>query len=234
MTDNVTKYMNKHTLVGGFNFQKYQSNNLFYPASNGVYIFNSLADFYTAANQSLANGGKPSTFAPARFQMRYSALPGAAEPMQVLKTNRLDFYVQDEWNALQNLKLTFGLRANIISFEDTALENPAITAMTFANGEKWNTGVMPKTQVLWEPRFGFNWDVNGDKQTQVRGGSGIFTGRPPYVFLSNQIGNNGVLTGFIDVSGAAAAPYGFTADPNKYFIPSTPTLPSTFDLALTG
>jgi hypothetical protein len=53
------------------------------------------------------------------------------------------------------------------------------------------------------------------------------------VFLSNQIGNNGVLTGFIDVSGAAAANYGFTADPNKYFIPSTPTLPSTFDLALT-
>jgi hypothetical protein len=53
------------------------------------------------------------------------------------------------------------------------------------------------------------------------------------VFLSNQIGNNGVLTGFIDVSGAAAANYGFTADPNKYFIPSTPTLPTTFDLALT-
>jgi hypothetical protein len=42
-----------------------------------------------------------------------------------------------------------------------------------------------------------------------------------------------VLTGFIDVSGAAAAQYGFTADPNKYFIPQTPTLPSTFDLALT-
>jgi hypothetical protein len=53
------------------------------------------------------------------------------------------------------------------------------------------------------------------------------------VFISNQVGNNGVLTGYIDVSGAAAAKYGFTADPNKYFIPSTPTLPSTFDLAFT-
>ena len=233
VTNNVTKYMEKHTLVGGFNFQKYQSNNLFYPASNGVYVFNSLADFYTAANQSLANGGAPSTFAPARFQLRYSALPGGVEPMQVLKTNRLDFYAQDEYNASKNLKLTFGLRANIISFENTALENKAITAMTFANGEKWNTGVMPKNQLLFEPRFGFNYDVKGEKKTQIRGGSGIFTGRPPYVFLSNQIGNNGVLTGFIDVSGTAAAAYGFTADPNKYFVPSTPTLPSTFDLALT-
>jgi hypothetical protein len=131
------------------------------------------------------------------------------------------------------LKLTAGLRANIIAFENTALENKAITAMTFANGEKWNTGVMPKTQVLLEPRLGFNWNVKGNGKTQVRGGTGIFTGRPPYVFLSNQIGNNGVLTGFIDVSGTAAAAYGFTANPNQYFIPSTPTLPSTFDLALT-
>jgi hypothetical protein len=233
VTNNITKYLEKHTLVGGFNYQKYQSNNLFFPASNGVYIFNSLADFYTAANQSLANGGKPSTFAPARFQFRYSALPNAVDPMQVLKTNRLDFYLQDEYKASKNLKLTVGLRTNIVSFENTALENKAISSLSFINGEKWNTGVMPKTQLLLEPRFGFNYDVKGEKKTQIRGGTGIFTGRPPYVFLSNQVGNNGVLTGFIDVSGSAAAAYGFTANPNQYFIPSTPTLPSTFDLALT-
>ncbi len=233
ITNNVTKFAGKHTLVGGVNFQAYQSNNLFYPASNGVYIFNSLSDFYKAANESLVNGGKPSTFAPSRFQLRYSALPGAVEPLQVLKTTRFDVYGQDEFNATKDLKLVFGLRANIIAFGNTALENPKITAMTFGNGEKFNTGLMPKTQFLIEPRFGFNYDVNGQKKTQIRGGSGVFTGRPPYVFLSNQVGNNGVLTGFIDVSGAAAAGYGFTADPNKYFIPQTPTLPSTFDLALT-
>jgi len=233
ITNNLTKYLDKHTLVGGFNYQKYQSNNLFFPASNGVYIFNSLNDFYTAANQSLANGGAPSAFAPARFQFRYSALPGAVEPLQTLKSDRLDLYLQDEFDATQNLKLTFGIRANIIGFEQTALENPAVTSMTFANGERFNTGVLPKTQLLFEPRFGFNYDVKGNKKTQIRGGTGVFTGRPPYVFLSNQIGNNGVLTGFIDVSGAAAANYGFTANPNQYFIPSTPTLPSTFDLAFT-
>jgi len=233
ITNNLTKYANKHTLTFGFNYEKYQSNNLFFPASNGVYIFNSLADFYTAANQSLANGGAPSTLVPARFQFRYSALPGAVDPMQTLKTDRLDIYGQDEYQANDKLKLTFGLRAAIVSFEQTALENPAVTAMTFAGGLKFNTGVLPKTQTLLEPRFGFNYDVFGDRKTQFRGGSGVFTGRPPYVFISNQVGNNGVLTGYIDVSGAAAAKYGFTADPNKYFIPSTPTLPSTFDLAFT-
>ena len=234
VTNNLTKYLDKHTLVGGFNFQRYQSNNLFFPASNGVYIFNSLADFYTAANQSLANGGKPSTFVPARFQLRYSALPGAIEPMQTLKSDRLDLYLQDEFDATDDLKLTFGIRANIIGFENTALENPAITGMTFANGERFNTSVMPKTQVLFEPRVGFNYNLKGEGKTQFRGGTGVFTGRPPYVFLSNQIGNNGVLTGFIDVSGSAASQYGFTANPNQYFIPQTPTLPSTFDLALSN
>ena len=233
ITNNLTKYANKHTLTLGFNYEKYQSNNLFFPASNGVYIFNSLADFYTAANQSLANGGAPSTLVPARFQFRYSALPGAVDPMQTLKTDRLDIYGQDEYQATENLKFTLGLRAAIVSFEQTALENPVVSAMTFIGGSKFNTGVLPKAQTLLEPRLGFNYDVFGDRKTQLRGGSGVFTGRPPYVFISNQVGNNGVLTGYIDVSGAAATKYGFTADPNKYFIPSTPTLPSTFDLAFT-
>ena len=113
ITNNLTNYLNKHTLIGGFNFQRYTSNNNFYPASNGVYIFNSLNDFYTAANQSLANGGNPSTLAPARFQFRYSALPGAAEPLQTLKSNRLDLYLQDEFTATENLKLTFGVKSFI-------------------------------------------------------------------------------------------------------------------------
>lgn len=235
ITDNLTKYAEKHTITAGFNFEKYKSNNLFFPASNGVYIFNSLTDFYAAANESLANGGQPSTTAlPARFQFRYSALPGAVEPLQVLKTTRLDLYVQDQYTVNDRLKVSVGLRNAIVSFEQTSIENPAITAMTFVNGEKHNTSTMPTTQVLWEPRFSFNYDVFGNSNTQLRGGSGVFTGRPPYVFISNQIGNNGVLTGYIDSDNTGATKYGFTTDPAKYYTPATPTLPTTFDIALTA
>ena len=235
ITNNLTKYAGKHTLTGGVNYEKYQSNNLFFPASNGVYIFSSLQSFYAAANESLANGGKPSvTNLPTRFQYRYSALPGAVDPMQVLKTQRIDIYGQDEYQATDKLKLTLGLRAAVIDIEPTSLENPAVTAMTFANGEKLNTSTMPTTQVLWEPRFGFNYDVFGNKKTQLRGGTGVFTGRPPYVFISNQVGNNGVLTGYIDSDNRGTTKYGFTANPGQYYIPSTPTLPSTFDLAFTN
>ncbi len=39
------------------------------------------------------------------------------------------------------------------------------------------------------PRVGFNWDVTGNKTVQIRGGSGLFTGRFPFVWLGNHIGN---------------------------------------------
>ncbi|SDW19113.1 TonB-dependent receptor [Flavobacterium degerlachei] len=235
-TDNLTKTVGKHTLLAGVNFEHFKSSNLFFPASNGVYIFNSLSDFYAAANQSSANGGAPSTTAlPFRTQFRYSALPNAEEPLQIYKSDKLDLYAQDEIKFNDRFKVTVGLRASRVSFANTALENAAVTAMTFGDGEKFNTGVMPDTQYLLEPRVGFNLDVTGDNSTLLRGGSGVFTGRAPGVFLSNAIGNNGVLTGYVDVSGAALASggYGFTANPNDYFIPATPTLPTTFDLALT-
>jgi len=237
-TDNVTRTIGKHSLVLGANFEYFKSSNLFFSGSNGVYVFNSLADFYAAANESAANGGAPSSTtatSPARFQYRYSALPGAAEPIQILKTNKLDLYAQDEIKVSDQFKVSVGLRASRVWYANTGLENPAVTAMTFANGEQFNTAKLPDAQYLFEPRVGFNLDLNADAATIIRGGSGIFTGRAPSVYLSNQIGNNGVLTGFVDASGAAitAGGYGFTPRPAEYFTPSTPTLPSTFDLAFT-
>jgi len=235
-TDNLTKTIGKHSLVFGANFEYFKSSNLFFSGSNGVYVFNSLADFYASANESLANGGAPSTTIstmPNKVQFKYSALPGGVEPMQILKSNKLDLYAQDEMKLSDKFKLTVGLRASRIWYADTALENPTVTAMTFADGEKFNTSSMPDAAILFEPRVGFNLDLNGDASTIVRGGSGVFTGRSPGVYLSNQIGNNGVLTGVVDVSGADVYTkgYGFTANPAQYFTPPTPTAPSTYDLS---
>ena len=88
---------------------------------------------------------------------------------------------------------------DIASFGDTAIDNPAVDALTFRDGNgnpvQYNTGKLPDAAPLWSPRVGFNWDVTGDKSTQVRGGTGIFTGKPIYVWISNQIGNTGMLTG---------------------------------------
>ncbi len=235
-TDNVTKSIGNHSLLFGANYEYFKSENLFFSGSNGVYTFNSLDEFYNAANESIANGGSPSTTTlPVRTQFKYSAIAGGGDPIQIVESNRIDFYAQDEVRVNERLKVIVGLRGTAITFKNTALENPAVSSMTFLDGEKFNTGDMPDTQYLFEPRIGFNLDVTGDATTQLRGGTGIFTGKPPYVFISNAVGNNGVLTGFVDASGAAVGTggYGFTANPNNYFIPAVPTLPSTFDLAFT-
>jgi hypothetical protein len=228
ITNNLSVYANKHTFTVGANYEYYKSNNNFFPASNSVYVFNSLADFKTAVN----NPGDTS-FALNSFQYRYSALEGGADPLQVLKVHKTDLYGQDEYQVLDKLKLTFGLRASLIAFAQTGIENPTITAQNFQdeygnNNYKINTSQLPDPKLLLEPRFGFNFDARGDKKTQLRGGTGIFTGRPPYVFVSNQIGNNGVLSGFI--SAPNTKKYPFNPNPNAY-LPSEPTLPSTFDIA---
>lgn len=227
ITDTYTIFKGKHTYTLGANYENYKSNNLFFPASNGVWVYNSLDDFYKAAN------GDASVVANT-FQYRYSALEGGAEPLQVLKVNKFDLYAQDDYQVSRNFKLSYGVRASIIGFGNTALENKTISAQTYRGLEgeayKINTGEMPAAKILWEPRIGFNWDVTGERTTQLRGGSGIFTGRPPYVFISNQIGNNGILTGFIEQRNTTAFP--FVQDPSVYR-PATPTLPSTFDIAAT-
>jgi Carboxypeptidase regulatory-like domain len=247
-SDNLTRTLGKHSLLFGFNYERFVSNNLFFPGSNGSYTFKDLPTFLAASNESAALNGAPGTIAanlPLAFQYRYSALPGGVEPLQILKSNKIDLYIQDEYKAAENFKLTYGLRASRTSFADTALENPIITGLTFANGERFNTGKMPNSQILFEPRIGFNLDLKNDGTTQIRGGSGIFTGRPPFVFLSNAIGNNGVLSGTIDARtpaqilagnstpGNPLPPFGFTPNPGQYFTPQNVAAPLQYDIALT-
>ena len=93
------------------------------------------------------------------------------------------------------------------------------------------TAKLPDSNVLWSPRAGFNWDVNGNKTTQVRGGSGIFTGRPAYVWISNQVGNTGVLTGFEQLDNTTARP--FNPNPDFYKPTNVTGAPaSSYELAL--
>jgi len=56
-------------------------------------------------------------------------------------------------------------------------------------GKTIDNSHFPKSTPIFSPRAGFNWNVNGENKVQVRGGSGLFTGRFPFVWLGNQIEN---------------------------------------------
>lgn len=217
--DNLSFYTDKHDFTVGVTYEKYHSDNVFYQGSNSVYVYNSLADFYTDANDYLANPKRTtSPVTLARFQLGYVNIPGLTEPLQQLDVQYYGAYLQDEWRAARNLKVTYGVRFDIPDFKNTAYENTQSAGYTFLNGAgqsvQYSTKAMPKASPLWSPRVGFNWDVNGDRVTQVRGGTGVFTGTPAFVWISNQIGNNGVLLGAIDASNTKAYP--FNPNPSTY------------------
>jgi len=144
-------------------------------------------------------------------------------------------YVQDEWRPRGNLTITTGLRFDVPKFGNTAFDNPLADSLTFrdqdGSGVKYNSGGLPQATPYWSPRIGLNWDPFSDGKTQVRGGTGLFTGKPPYVWISNQIGNTGVLTGFLDVRNTTA--FGFNPNPDRYKPAPTGGVASSYELDVT-
>jgi hypothetical protein len=103
------------------------------------------------------------------------------------------FYAEDRFSPIRNLTLTAGLRMDVPSIpapiENTSIDTVPLSSL---NGGVVRTSNTPTGNILWSPRVGFNFDVNGEQQTILRGGVGIFSGRPPYVWVSNAFGNTGV------------------------------------------
>jgi hypothetical protein len=220
LKDDLTKFGTTHSFTFGGTLQYYESENVFWNCCRqSSYVYNSLQDWYADANGYLANPNRTTSPVTARFfKTRWSNFPGLDKPIQPLKVWYSGGYVQDEWRPALNLSVTAGLRLDVPVFTNTAYANPSADALTFREEDgspvQYATGDMPDPKVLWSPRVGVNWDVNGDGRTQVRGGTGVFTGPPLYVWISNQLGNTGVLIGEVVEQNTTARP--FHPDPNRY------------------
>ena len=217
LTNNFTYYAGKHTLTAGITYEYQKVGNAFMAGSESYYIYNSLNDFIT--NQ-----------APAFFSYTYSLVPGQAKVFSAdLKVGQIGAYIQDELNVNNNFKLTYGLRGDVPTYLKQPLENSAITALQFpdVNGNltSYNTGQWPKAKLLLSPRAGFRWKVPEENLT-MRGGTGIFTGKIPFVFLTNMPSNSGVYqNGTVINTPADLAGITFNPNPDAYIgkFPTTVT-----------
>ncbi|MBA4312202.1 MAG: hypothetical protein C0417_06195 [Chlorobiaceae bacterium] len=194
VTDNFSWYLPDHTITVGAKLDFIQFRNLFIESNFGLYRYNSIAAFLN--NQR-----------PAEYNFRYSA---TSDPLQEANWGfrQYGFYAQDEWTVNSRLKLTGGIRFDIPTYPDTPNRNTAFDSTFTALGYDLRTDKLPNTFVSISPRLGFNYAVDEERNTQARGGVGIFYGRFPAVWVSNQYSNTGV-----DFYTWTTVPDSFIADP---------------------
>jgi len=179
LLNNTTINLKKHTLTLGVSFDRLYFKNSYIREGTTYYRYASVDDFINGAD-------------PIGFGVTYG-YNGEDAPGAELTFGMGAFYAQDEWKVNTNLKVTYGIRLELPFYFDDMKDNPAISALTFANSQKIDVGSWPDPQLLFSPRLGFNWDVKGDRSLQVRGGTGIFTGLLPFVWFTNQPTNSGMI-----------------------------------------
>ncbi len=177
ITNNFKISTGKHSITIGTHNEFFKFRNLFINNLNGRWRFASLADFY-------------GNF-PRQLDVTYSANK-TTNPRPAAKFDAAQYglYIQDDIQLSSNFTLNVGLRADMPVIGATPGYNKAVDS-TFKG--LYNTQNIPNKQILWAPRVGFNYDVEGNKNTVVRGGIGVFSGRVPFVWISNQFGNTGLL-----------------------------------------
>lgn len=219
ISDILTTYVGAHEITVGTQdyYRKYQ--NAFAPGYQGAYQFASLDDFYSSVKDGTANAKS--------YYLQYSALKDGSFPWAYAGSTELGVFAQDKWRVNDKFTLTYGVRFDMTIYKQTFTDNPDFDKLTFKNNETYNIGKAPGNALLVSPRVGFNWDVLGDRSLQVRGGFGIFSGPPPFVWLANQAANNGIQWGSVIKSNVA-----FSADPNAYR-PQGAAANTSYSVALT-
>ena len=234
ISDNVTVYAGKNVFTFGMAYENNQFRNGFAPNYYGGYQFPSFDAFYASVNNKVSNAGQ--------FRQQWSNT--SEFPFAKMKGSTLSLYAQDEIIVGKGFKLTLGIRADGTSFpveKNATTTNPFVPALTFKdNGQdvKLATDRFPEFTLLVSPRVGFNWDVNEEKKTQIRGGFGIFSGRVPYVWLSNQLSNNGVLFGSESINNPGtgtlpARPFDANVDAYRPKVDIGALRPTSYNLAVT-
>lgn len=179
--DNLSWYLGNHTLTFGTHNEIYRMKNLFIQAVNGSWYYNSLNEFLADT--------------PYQYSYKYTdpeLTGGDTQWAPAMKSGQFGFYAQDKWDVNNNFNLTYGLRIDIPVIFNNPTENPTFNEYAAQQGFNTRVGENPSAKVLFSPRVGFRWYTNDSHKTLLRGGVGIFTGRVPFVWLSNAFNNTGM------------------------------------------
>ncbi|MES2649138.1 MAG: TonB-dependent receptor [Bacteroidota bacterium] len=209
-TDNFNIILPKHTITIGGSFESFKFANSFNLTGYGATLFSD-ADIQTFKDSVPVSGNYVFGAYPLDVDVAAATAASKTDKWTWYYTTvaQLSAYLQDEWKATENLRVTYGLRMDIPMYLNSKFEQPDGTTSTptlqnndnlilfdehgqpvsNGKGKQLDNTRLPSSKPLFSPRAGFNWDVKGDKSFQLRGGSGLFTGRFPFVWIGNHIGN---------------------------------------------
>ncbi len=191
-TDNFSYYLGNHVLTAGITFERFRFFNSFNIFRHGVFFlpyYTGIGSTFSSLDEFFAETDPDSAL---NLRGLIGSGPFKGEDIDV---GQLALYAQDEFLISRKLSLTYGLRLDFPMYFTEPIDNPFSRSLTAldadGNPETVDQSKLPDTKPLFSPRIGFNWDVTGNRTTQLRGGTGIFTGRLPFVWIGNVISNPG-------------------------------------------
>lgn len=176
ITDNFSYYAKAHTITIGTHNEIFNSSCLYMANALGAYTYETLEDFQND------NASK--------YVRNYAI----GDPATNITSAQFGLYVQDEWRPSHRFSMTYGLRADVPVVFGVPPTNEAFNNSEIAQKYDIKTNQVPKASVLFSPRIGFRWRIaeNEGNSTHLRGGAGIFSGRIPFVWISNCFSNSGM------------------------------------------
>lgn len=182
-TDEVSIALGKHNVVAGAQFEWNRTANGYMQGGAGYYVYDSFDAFKNDQ-------------APVAFAITHSNRDDLKQVFPSFDYMQASIYAQDEWNISDYFKLTYGLRIEAPIMPTIAgNENKDYLKVTENSKSMAGTSTadMPKTRINFSPRIGFNWDVLKNRKLIVRGGTGLYTGRIPFVWIVSAAGNSNCL-----------------------------------------
>jgi len=206
-----------NNFTAGVQYEHDNTKNGFMRFGSSYYVFNSWSDFVNNAN-------------PSAFGLTFSNSPGYAQAFPTFKYSQLAAYLQDEVAIYAKFKVVAGFRVDLPSYPEPLAEHPIIADLTFGENT-YSTATLPKSSIMLSPRVGFNYDFTENRTYVLRGGTGVFTGRVPFVWIVSQAGDAGMLQTTQTFTGANV-PGPFSPDQTAYYPATQPAagtiVPGTF------
>lgn len=180
LTDEIGYTLGKHRLVAGLQFEHNLTTNGYLQGGAGYYVYESWDDFKNDK-------------APLAFRIAHGNNDDLSQAFPQFSHMQYSVYLQDEINVSERFKATVGVRFEVPVYPSiSGNENKDFTEI-FADHGGYKTSDMPKARLSVAPRVGFNWDMTGERKYILRGGTGVFNGRLPFVWLVSVAGNSNTI-----------------------------------------